>query len=67
MEKGGTLLPASETTEAPGLGPQPDVQILLPPEEEAPREETDAEQQARVFAKLREMGSGSKQEKEEEG
>jgi hypothetical protein len=62
LEKGGTLLPTTETTEAPGLGPQPDIDILPPPEEEAPREETDAEQQARVFAKLQEMGSGSKQE-----
>ena len=64
LEKGGTLLPTSETTEAPGLGPQPDIDILPPPEEEAPREETDAEQQARVFAKLQEMGRGSKQEDE---
>jgi uncharacterized protein len=62
IEKGGTLLPTTDTTEPPGLGPQPDIDILRPPEEEAPREETDAEQQARVFAKLQEMGSGSKQE-----
>jgi uncharacterized protein len=62
IEKGGTLLPTAETTEPPGLGPQPDIQILQPPEEEAPREETDAEQQARVFANLQELGSGTKQE-----
>ncbi len=53
-EKGGTLLPTSETI--PGLGPQPVVEILAPRQAEAPREETEAEEQARVLAKLREMG-----------
>ena len=54
LEKGGTLLPTSETI--PGLGPQPVVEILAPRQAEAPREETEAEEQARVLAKLREMG-----------
>jgi hypothetical protein len=56
-EKGGTLLPASETTLAPGLGPQPDVEIMPPAGPELPREETEAEEQARVLAKLRELGA----------
>src|SRR5262249_59415805 len=30
LEKEGTLLPASETTSVPGLGPQPDMEILAP-------------------------------------
>ena len=55
LEKAGTLLPTSETI--PGLGPQPDVEIVVPrPREEKP-EETEAEEDARVFAKLREMGA----------
>jgi hypothetical protein len=59
LEKAGaTLLPTSQTTLAPGMGPQPDVEIVVPREPEAPREETEAEQQARVLARLQEMGSG---------
>jgi hypothetical protein len=59
LEKAGaTLLPTSETTLPPGLGPQPDVEIVVPKPAEAPREETEAEQQARVLARLQEMGSG---------
>jgi hypothetical protein len=64
-DKAGTLLPTSETTLPPGMGPQPTVEIMSPKEAEAAPEETEAEQQARVFAKLREMGSGSKSEDEE--
>lgn len=63
MEKAGTLLPASETV--PGLGPQPMIEELPEPEIERPRVETEAEEQARVFAKLREMG-GRKDEDENE-
>ena len=48
-------MPTSETV--PGLGPQPDVEIMVPRVEEQ-REETEAEQQARVLARLQEMGSG---------
>jgi hypothetical protein len=60
-DKAGTLLPTAETTEPPGLGPQPEVEIMTPkPVEE--REETEAEQEARVLAKLQEMGAGSKSE-----
>jgi uncharacterized protein len=57
-EKAGTLLPASQTI--PGLGPQPDVEIVVPKQEEEKRDETAAEEEARVFAKLREMGAGTK-------
>src|SRR4029453_18587096 len=64
-EKGGTLLPASETTVAPGLGPQPDVEIMPPVRPEAPREETEAEEQARVLAKLRELGATKAEERSE--
>jgi hypothetical protein len=59
LEKAGSLLPASQTI--PGLGPQPDVEIVVPkPREEKP-EETEAEEDARVFAKLREMGGKSEE------
>ena len=57
LEKEGTLLPASETTSVPGLGPQPDMEILAPKPPEEKREETEAEEEARVFAKLRGLGT----------
>ena len=58
LEKAGTLLPTSQTI--PGMGPQPEVEIMVPkPAEEKP-EETAAEEEARVFARLREMGGGTK-------
>ena len=63
LEKGGTLLPTSETI--PGMGPQPEVEILAPRAAEEPRAETEAEEQARVLAKLREMG-GTKTEEQPE-
>jgi hypothetical protein len=63
LEKGGTLLPTSETI--PGMGPQPEVEILAPRAAEEPREETEAEEQARVLAKLKEMG-GTKTEEQPE-
>lgn len=53
LEKAGTLLPTSQTI--PGLGPQPE--IMQPPEPEQPPQETEAEEQARMLARLREMGS----------
>jgi uncharacterized protein len=55
LEKAGTLLPASQTI--PGLGPQPDIEIMVPRVQEEKHEETEAEEEARVFAKLREMGA----------
>ena len=62
-EKAGTLLPTSETI--PGFGPQPEVEILAPRAAEEPRAETEAEEQARVLAKLREMG-GTKTDEQPE-
>jgi len=58
-EREGTLLPAMETI--PGLGPQPDMEIVAPRPREEKREETEREEEARVFAKLRDLG-GSKGE-----
>jgi len=55
LEKAGTLLPASQTI--PGMGPQPDIEIMVPRAKEEKPEETEAEEDARVFAKLREMGA----------
>ena len=63
-ERAGTLLPASQTI--PGLGPQPDIEIVVPKPEEEKHEETAAEEEARVFAKLREMGAGTKTGNESE-
>jgi len=64
LEKAGTLLPTSQTI--PGLGPQPEVGIILPKPVEAEKpEETAAEEEARVFARLREMGGGTKTDDEE--
>ena len=59
-DKAGTLLPTAETTEPPGLGPQPDIEILAPEPVEEPPEETEAEQEKRVLAQLQEMGGGAK-------
>ena len=63
-ERAGTLLPTSQTI--PGLGPQPDIEIVVPKLEEEKHEETAAEEEARVFAKLREMGTGTKTGNESE-
>jgi hypothetical protein len=65
-QKGGTLLPTAQTTAPPGTGPQPTAEIVAPKEAEKPREETEAEEQARVFAKLRELGGTTKTEDEPE-
>jgi uncharacterized protein len=51
-DAGGALLPASETV--PGLGPQPD---LEPPK----REQSDAEEEAEVFARLQQLSSGAEE------
>jgi hypothetical protein len=62
--KAGTLLPTAQTTASPPVAaPQPPAaEIVAPKPAEQPREETEAEEQARMLAKLREMGSASKQE-----
>jgi len=54
LVKGGTLLPAEETTEAPR---HPTAEIVSAKEAEAPREETESEETARVFAKLKQLKS----------
>lgn len=58
--KAGTLLPTSETV--PGLGPQPDVSFPEAPAEPAESEEAEA---SRVLARLKELGSGEKEDEEE--
>ena len=61
MEKGGSLLPTSET--AGGLDtPRPTASILQPKAAVAPREETEAEEQARVLAKLKGLSGGGDRE-----
>ncbi len=59
--KAGTLLPTEETT-APPAEPEayrPTASIIQPREAEEKREETPAEEEARVFAKLKELSSGA--------
>lgn len=58
-EAGGTLLPVSETV-------QRSAEILAPREPEAPREETPEEEEERMMAKLRGMGSGPRPADEED-
>lgn len=61
---GGTLLPTSAT--AGGLDtPRPTAAIVQPKAAAAQREETEAEEQARVLAKLKEMTGGGDQPGEE--
>jgi uncharacterized protein len=55
-ERAGTLLPTAETTQPP---PERKVEIMQPRLEEA-REETEQEEQARVFAKLKELSGGER-------
>jgi hypothetical protein len=55
-EKAGTLLPTEETTQP---APERKVEIMQPKHEEA-REETEQEEQARVFAKLKELSGGDR-------
>jgi hypothetical protein len=56
MEKAGSLLPTEETTAPP---PERKVEIMQPKHEEQ-REETEQEEQARVFAKLKELSGGER-------
>jgi uncharacterized protein len=63
-EAGGTLLPASETTAIPGLGPQPSVEILSTKPAEAAREETPEEEEARMLEKLKGLSGGAAKEPE---
>jgi hypothetical protein len=61
-EKAGTLLPTEETT-APA---ERKVEIMQPKHEEQ-REETEQEEQARVFAKLKELSGGEHSDDDESG
>jgi hypothetical protein len=71
--KAGTLLPTEETTAPPAPeeveGFRPTAEIVQPKAAEEEREETPAEEEARVFAKLKELKSGSddKAEVEDQG
>jgi hypothetical protein len=62
LEKAGTLLPTEETTQP---APERKVEIMQPKHEEQ-REETEQEEQARVFAKLKEMSGGERPDDEDE-
>jgi hypothetical protein len=71
MEPGGRLLPTTETTGVvmPGA-PQPDVELVpaaVAAEAEAAREETAAEEDARVLARLRQMSGGEQPREEDDG
>jgi hypothetical protein len=59
--KSGTLLPTEETTAAPPETEayRPTASIIQPREAEEKREETPAEEEARVFAKLKKLSSGA--------
>jgi uncharacterized protein len=62
-EKAGTLLPTEETTAPPA---ERKVEIMQPKHEEQ-REETEQEEQARVFAKLKELSGGERTDDDESG
>ena len=60
-ERAGTLLPTAQTTGFAG-----GTSIMQPKEKEAPKAETEAEEQARVLAKLKGMSAGEKAQPEDE-
>lgn len=61
--RGGSLLPTAET--AGGLdSPRSTASIMQPKAAAAPREETEAEEQARVFAKLKQLSGGADKDHE---
>jgi hypothetical protein len=62
-EKAGTLLPTEETTSPTA---ERKVEIMQPKHEEQ-REETEQEEQARVFAKLKELSGGERTDDDEPG
>ncbi len=61
-EKAGTLLSTEETTEKPEEPVTTTASIVAPRPAKTEREETPEEEQARVFAKLKEMSSAGKDE-----
>lgn len=60
---GATLLPTTETVDIPGMGPQPTMELVTPREKHV-AEESEADQEARMLAQLRQM-SGKKDEEAE--
>jgi hypothetical protein len=62
LEPAGTLLPTSETTAIPGLGPHPSAEILSTKPADAPREETPEEEEARMLEKLKGLSGGAGRE-----
>jgi len=64
--KAGTLLPTEETT-APAVeeGFRPTAEIVQPREAPEAHEETPAEEEARVFAKLKELSSGEQKDEDD--
>ncbi|HKZ96750.1 MAG TPA: cell cycle transcriptional regulator TrcR [Hyphomicrobiaceae bacterium] len=66
--KAGTLLPTEETTVAPEAEAfRPTAEIVQPKEKaEETREETPAEEEARVFAKLKKLSSGADSDTDEQ-
>ncbi|RTL64205.1 MAG: DUF1013 domain-containing protein [Hyphomicrobiales bacterium] len=64
MEKAGTLLPTAETV--PGMGPQPMIEMPPEPEFERPRAEMEAEEQARMMAKLKGLSPAKGEEDQPE-
>jgi hypothetical protein len=68
--KAGTLLPTEETTAPPPAEEEeafkPTAEIVQPKEAEEAREETPAEEEARVFAKLKELSSETEEKSSED-
>jgi uncharacterized protein len=63
--KAGTLLPTEDTTGPAAEAYHPTAEIMQPKDVEV-HEETPAEEEARVFAKLKELSSGETKEEDEE-
>ncbi len=67
MEKAGTLLPTEATTAHEDLSDEPRKVEIMQPKVAEQHEETPEEEQARVFAKLKEMKVAEEPEEEEAG
>ncbi len=66
LVKSGTLLPAEETTAPPAPAPARPTAEIMQRKVEVPREETAAEEEARIMAKLKGMKGKEEQPAEEE-
>jgi hypothetical protein len=67
MEKAGTLLPTEATTEQEDVPDEPRKVEIMQPRLAEVREETPEEEQARVFAKLKEMKVAEEPEEDAAG